>query len=149
LEPDQLILIVRRAATTLSALELANDNWCFACGKDNPISLKLDFKKQDDGDYVARFTPKKEHQGYLGITHGGIMATVLDEAMARLAWADGFQAVTAEMTVRYRLPAKTGEELVVAGRITGEDRRTITCSAEAKNPEGKVVAEATARMVKV
>jgi len=30
-----------------------SDNYCFACGKENPIGLKLDFVVQDD-KYVAR-----------------------------------------------------------------------------------------------
>lgn len=125
-----------------------DDGWCFACGENNPISLKLQFSKID-GDYVARFTPKKEHQGYKSITHGGIVATLLDEAMAKLAWAEGYSAVTAELSVRLKLPALTGEELTIAGRILSEDRRTLSCSAEAKNSEGKVVAEARARLMKI
>jgi len=128
--------------------ELLDDRWCFACGRDNPLSLKLEFEKRD-GDYITRFTPRKEHQGYVGMTHGGIVATLLDEVMARLVWADGHRALTAEMTMRLRLPARTGEELTVVGRITGEDRRTISCSAEARDSEGRVVAKATARMMKV
>ncbi len=135
--------------TTLPDLELESDDWCFACGNNNPISLRLKFEKQANGDYVTRFIPQKEHQGYTGITHGGILATLLDEAMARLSWAEGRSAVTAEMNIRYKLAAKTGEELTVTGRVTGEDRRVISCSAEAKNPEGRIVAEATARLVKI
>lgn len=128
--------------------ELLDDGWCFVCGKNNPISLSLEFEKKD-GEYVTRFTPQKQHQGYVGITHGGIVSTLLDEVMARFVWAEGYCAVTAEMTVRLKHPAKTGEELVVTGRIVGEDRRTISCSAEAKDIEGRIVAEATAKMIKV
>jgi len=110
--------------------------------------LKLDFEKQDD-DYVARFIPRKEHQGYIGITHGGIISTLVDEAMARFAWAEGRRCVTAEMTVRLKTPARTGEPLTVRGRIVSEDRRTISCAAEVIDDEGRLVAEATARMVKI
>lgn len=137
-----------KGVTALDEMKLESDDWCFACGKNNPISLKLEFEKQGS-DYVTCFTPSKEHQGYLGITHGGIISTLLDESMARLVWAEGQNAVTAEMTVRFKRPAKTGEELIVTGRIIMEDRKTISCSAEAKNIEGRTVAEATARMMKV
>lgn len=129
-------------------VELRDDGWCFACGPSNPIGLRLRFEKRD-GEYVCRFTPGREHQGYVGITHGGILATLLDEAMARFAWVEGRRVVTVEMNLRLRLPAKTGEELVVTGRITAEDRRTITCSAEARDPEGRIVAEANGRMIKI
>lgn len=134
---------------SLPELKVRGDNgWCFACGVNNPIGLKLQFEKQD-GDYITHFTPQKEHQGYDGITHGGIISTLLDEVMARYAWVEGQNAVTAEMNVRFKLPARTGEELIVRGRIVAEDRRTMSCTAEARNSDGKIVAEATARLVKV
>lgn len=134
---------------TLAGLELlGDDGWCFACGENNPIGLKLKFEKQD-GKYVAKFTPQKDHQGYEGITHGGIVSTLLDEAMARFAWAEGHNTVTAEMTVRFKRPARTGVELTLTGNITGEERRTVICTAQATDPEGHIVAEATARMMKV
>ena len=129
-------------------LELLDDEWCFACGKNNPIGLKLEWEKVGD-DYIARFIPKKEHQGYTGITHGGIVATLLDEAMARLVWAEGHRAVTAEMTIRLKKPARTGVELTLSGRIDSEDRRIISCTAEAKDPDGQIVASATGRMMKI
>jgi uncharacterized protein (TIGR00369 family) len=133
----------------LSELKLVDDGgWCFACGENNPIGLKLKFEKLD-GNYIAKFTPQKEHQGYEGITHGGIVSTLLDEAMARFAWAEGYSTVTAEMTVRFKRPARTGVELTLTGKITGEERRTVLCMAQATDPDGNVVAEATARLVKV
>lgn len=125
-----------------------DDRWCFACGENNPIGLKLQFEEVD-GDCIAKFTPKKEHQGYTGITHGGIMSTLLDEIMAQLVIKDSNRTVTAEMNVRFRRPARTGVELTLAAKITGEDRKSIHCSAQATDPEGQVIAEATARMVKI
>jgi len=130
----------------LEALE--DDRWCFACGENNPIGLKLRFE-ETDGNIIAKFTPQKEHQGYSGITHGGIMSTLLDEIMAQRVIMDGNRTVTAEMNVRFRRPAKTGVELTLAAKITGQDRKTIHCSAQATDPEGQVIAEATARMVKI
>ena len=39
--------------------------WCFACGKDNPIGLKMEFT-MDAEECVAYFTPRQEHQSYDG-----------------------------------------------------------------------------------
>ncbi len=129
-------------------MELADDQMCFVCGPRNPIGLKLKF--EFDGDtYVTRFTPRPEHQGYVGVTHGGIVSTVLDEVMARLVHVLGHEAVTAELTVRLKRPAFTGRELTFVGRITGERGRIIDCAAEARDSSGALVAEATARMMKV
>lgn len=130
------------------SLDLADDNRCFACGKLNPIGLKLEFEERD-GEYVAYFTPGREHQGFAGIVHGGIISTVLDEVMARYAWVLGRRAVTGEINVCLRRPARVGSRLRFAGRIDSEDRRLIRASARATDESGAVVAEATARMVKV
>ncbi len=129
-------------------LELADDRGCFACGPLNPIGLKLEFV-EEGSEYVTYFTPGKEHQGFTDITHGGIISTVLDEVMARYAWVSGRKAVTAEMTVRLRRPARVGNRLRFAGKIDSEDRRLILASARATDETDTVVAEAVARMVKV
>jgi uncharacterized protein (TIGR00369 family) len=128
--------------------QLNNDDGCFACGKSNPIGLHLEFE-QEDGEYVTYFTPAKEHQGWLGITHGGIVCTVLDEVMARAVYELGCNAVTAEMTVRMKRPAPTGARLRFAGRIESENHRIIDCSARATDEDGHLIAEATGRMMRV
>ena len=121
---------------------------CFACGPKNPIGLKLVFKLVD-GKFVAHFTPRPEHQGYDDITHGGIISTLLDEAMAKLVYAMGYLALTAELNIRYKKPAKIGEELIVSGWVVSEVKRVISCAAEIRNPRGELVAEATGKMMKV
>ena len=129
-------------------MNLQDEGMCFVCGPNNPIGLKLKFTLED-GRYITRFTPGREHQGYTGITHGGLVCTVLDEVMARLIYALGHRAVTADMRVRLRMPARTGEELTFSGWVVSEGRRVIDCAAEARDSEGRLVADATARMVRV
>lgn len=125
-----------------------DDDGCFACGRANPMGLRLEFVFEGD-EYVTYFTPGKQHQGWVGITHGGIVSTVLDEVMARCVHAKGLGALTAEMSVRLRKPAVTGTRLRFAGRIDSEDNRLIHCSARATDESGTLIAEATERMVKV
>jgi uncharacterized protein (TIGR00369 family) len=127
-------------------LELSDDGMCFGCGRHNPIGMKLEFEFEN-GEYVAEFTPKAEHQGWKGITHGGILATLVDEVMGNLAWNSGHSAVTAEMTVRYKRPAHTGECLRIAGTISSVEGRLVSCKAEIRNLEGTVIVEAAAKMV--
>ncbi len=56
-----------------------NSRMCFVCGVENPIGLKLAFYTDQEGRCVARFRPKREHKGYPGQLHGGIVSTLLDE----------------------------------------------------------------------
>lgn len=130
------------------SLELNDDDGCFVCGRSNPIGLKLDFSQEDD-KYITYFTPQKEHQGYLGITHGGIICTVMDEIMARYVHILGHNAVTGEISVRLKRPARTGNRLRFTGYIISEEGRIINCGAEAVSDDGTVIATATAKMVKV
>jgi uncharacterized protein (TIGR00369 family) len=127
-------------------VSLRDNNRCFACGKANPIGLKLDFRQEGDS-YVADFTPQEAHQGYAGITHGGIVATLLDEAMAKLAWASGLNAVTARLSVNYKKPAPVGEKMTVRGRIRERNRRLCKCSAELVGEDGDVIADAESTLV--
>lgn len=125
---------------------LADDDGCFVCGKANPIGLKLEFVQEGE-EYVTYFTPLKVHQGFIGIVHGGIVSTVLDEVMARYVYILGHKAVTAEMTVRLKRPAPVGKPIRFAGRLESEEGRVLNCSAQATTEDGTVVATATARMV--
>ena len=129
-------------------MELRDEGMCFACGQRNPIGLKLVFAEEGN-DYVARFAPGRNHQGYAGVIHGGIISALLDEAMARLVYARGYRAVTAEMSVRFRKPVRVGDELIVIGRMLSEKGRVLLCSAELRGAGGELMASAEGKMMKV
>lgn len=127
---------------------LKDSGRCFACGKDNPQGLKLVVRKTPDGvelDYVL-----PEHfAGWQGIAHGGIVATILDELLAWACTNAGRNCVTAEMSVRYRKPVKTGSPLKGYGRVTGEKGRLLFTEARLLDESGTLVAEATGKMMQV
>src|SRR5215204_2026961 len=101
------------------------DHGCFGCGDDNPIGLHLRFAA--DGDSVkASFMPGAEHQGFGGIVHGGIISTVLDEAMAWATAHAGFWAMTGDIRVWFRRPLTIGESAVVMARVSGARGRLVT-----------------------
>ena len=60
-------------------MKLGVDDMCFACGRKNPIGLKLGFHFDGD-DYVTTLAVRPEYQGWTGIIHGGLLATALDMA---------------------------------------------------------------------
>ncbi len=124
-------------------MRLGVDDMCFACGKNNPIGLKLEFRF-DGEDYVTTLHVKPEYQGWSGIVHGGLVATALDETMARLLWEKGINAITGRLEVRYRKPVPIGETLEIRGRITRRTARGVETTAEAKASDGAVMAEAKA-----
>lgn len=129
-------------------MRLADDGYCFVCGPRNPAGLKLDFRF--NGRRIrTEFTPMKEHQGYLGILHGGILSALLDEAMVKLAIAMDSPAVTARMEVKLKKAVGIGEKVTVEAEVLKEHRRLIESYARAINGEGRVVACATGKLLKV
>jgi acyl-coenzyme A thioesterase PaaI-like protein len=124
------------------------DHGCFGCGDENPIGLRLRFSSGIEG-VTARFVPAREHQGFDGVVHGGIICTVLDEAMAWATAAAGLWAMTGEMRTRFRRPLRAGEETTVHGSITSQRGRVIHTKAELRLGDGVVVADATGIFVRV
>jgi uncharacterized protein (TIGR00369 family) len=129
--------------------QLRDNLKCYACGTQNPVGLGVDFKiNREQRTISAQFTPTDFHQGYEGIVHGGILSTLLDEAMAKLTVSLGIPAMTAEMTVTFRTPAAPGDKLSVSGRLIQETKKLI--QAEAKIKRGAVViAEATGKLLRI
>ena len=116
---------------------------CFGCGQDNPIGLKLNFKR-DDKTARAEFTPTKFYQGWSGVVHGGIIATILDEAMGYAVRFEGVSCVTARMQVKLRRPALIGEPLIITSSITNKTAKLIETKANISLKDGTPVAEGRA-----
>jgi len=126
----------------------ATQGLCFACGPNNPIGLRMEFREEGDA-YIGVFHPKPEHQGYDDIVHGGLVSTALDEVMARWLWARGLPFATAELTVRFRAPLRVGRTFTVTARLEKETPRLIEMSAEGADSEGALVATAKGRFLPV
>jgi acyl-coenzyme A thioesterase PaaI-like protein len=98
----------------------------------------------------ASFVPSSDHQGFGNIVHGGIISTILDEAMAWATAHAGFWAMTGDMRVRFRRPLYIGEPSVVTARLSGVRGRLVTTAGElAVESDGSPVATATATFVQV
>ncbi len=129
-------------------MRLDVDDMCFACGQKNPIGLKLAFRFEGD-DYVTDFEVKPEYQGWAGIVHGGLLATALDETMARLLWEKDVNAITGRLTVRYHNPLPVGGKVRIRARITKQRSPIIETKAEAVTADGTLAAEAAAVSMEV
>lgn len=121
-----------------------NEGFCFGCGVNNPIGLKLKFTRKGD-TISAIYKPEKMHQGWPGLLHGGIVACLLDEAMSNMSYSTGNTCVTASITIRQRQPIPLGKPLTVTARITRHRKKLIETSGEITLPDGTVVAEGSAK----
>ena len=103
---------------------------CFACGASNANGLKLQFRVDDDGSVIADWTPSNVWEGYQGMIHGGIVSTVLDEAMSKAVAAAAKPALTCHLEVRLRRAVAPGESLVVRGWVVKKRKRYIRVEAQ-------------------
>lgn len=131
-------------------IEPGDDNMCFVCGEDNPISLNIEFEYDEEKDHViANFMPDEKLSGYRDVMHGGLVSTLLDEAMAKAIRFKGWQAVTAEMKVRFLEPVRLDKKIVIKGRVQDKRRRIIETTAKLEGKMGKELARASAKFIMV
>lgn len=128
--------------------KLPGEAYCFACGPENPIGLHLDFHFVAD-KYVAEKNLSREYQSYDGVVHGGIVTTMLDEAMGGFLYSTGEKAVTARLDVRYRKPTPVGADLVITGWEEGRRGSFVNMKATIALTDGTVTAEGSAKMALV
>ena len=120
--------------------------YCFGCGDANPVGLQL--KHRMDGDrLVTEFVPREVHQGWPEIVHGGIIATMLYEAMENLLFHQGVVTMMRGMDTRFRRPATTGKKIIARSWLLEKNGRNIDVSAELTDESGAVIAEGKASLV--
>ncbi len=118
------------------------DRWCFACGADNPIGLKLKFRQEGDA-VVCDFMPEKKHQGFLGIMHGGITSVILDEVMAQYVMIVMKKlAVTIRLETKFRKPVEIGSRIRAMAFYESSKRGFHFLRAEIRDEGGDLLASA-------
>lgn len=132
---------------------------CFICGVKNVggvhVAFYEDHNDAGQGEVLARFTGRSEHQGYPGRMHGGVITGILDETIGRainIGDSPGEETVwgvTIELNVQFLKPVPLEVELTARGRILEEQRRLFIGSGELYLPSGEVAATATGKFIKM
>lgn len=120
---------------------------CFGCGQGNPHGLRLHFEAAALGSISSPWVPEAHCQSYEGIIHGGIIGTVLDEAMAKAASLAGQPAYTCELRMRLHRHVLPGERLTVTARTVERRRRLCRTEAQLTDELGCVRARAWGRFL--
>jgi len=125
-------------------------NYCFGCGGANPRGMQLTFEQDDETHRIrGRFRIPADFQGGAGFVHGGIIAMLLDEAMAKVSRFAKDHAVTGEITIEYRKPVRVGEEITVEGWEVGREGRLRKREGEIRDASGTVLASGRARFIEI
>jgi acyl-coenzyme A thioesterase PaaI-like protein len=131
-----------------------NSRHCFVCGLENPVGLHLHLYEVEPGVVETSYTAPDHFQGYPGVLHGGIVATLLDEVSGRTHMgSDPLQPrfmFTAKMEVRYRKNVPVGQPLRIVGRAGASKGRMAEAWAGIYDAgTDELLAEGTATLINV
>ena len=129
-------------------MDVSSTDMCFACGKKNACGLKMNFEVEE-GRTVSHFRLDERFQGWKGIAHGGIVATVLDEAMAWAVMSLKIQAVTGDLNVKYKKPTPLNEELTVIAEVAEKRGKIVKVQAELFDKSKELLAISSGTYFKV
>jgi len=125
-------------------------NHCFVCGPDNPDGMHLQFTLDEERrTFVCHFTLGRRYTGPPGHCHGGIIASILDDAMGKVNKLRQVIALTKEMTVEYIKPVPLHTPLRVEGREVSVHGRQHVNMAEITNEQGEVLARSRGTFIAI
>lgn len=127
-----------------------NSQNCFVCGISNPIGLKLKIYSHDDGSISSSFTALDHFQGYPGVVHGGIVASILDEISGRALLTDPLAPrfmFTGKLEVKYRKNVPINQPLTAIGKIIKIKGKYAEGWAGLYNSKNELLAEAKSILI--
>ncbi len=114
---------------------------CFVCGQQNPGGMRLAFRV-GNRRASARWTSSARWESYKGVVHGGIISTLLDEAMSKAILCGGDQAFTADLRIRFRKKVNVGDPVSVEGWVVEIEKRRILAEGSLISEDGEERAHA-------
>jgi uncharacterized protein (TIGR00369 family) len=133
----------------LTPLPHTAQNRCFGCGEANSAGLHLEFLLAEDGSVVSLPTVPDNFEGPTGFLHGGIIATLLDEAMSKAVRARGLTAMTRQMEIDYLRPVPSGAPIRIEGRVVRSEGRKHWTEAKILNAKAVTLASGKGLFVEV
>ena len=140
---------MKELPANLTPMTHAAQNRCFGCGQANPVGLHLEFLLAEDGSVVSLATVSANYQGPPGYVHGGIIATLLDEAMSKSVRAQGLTAMTRQMEVQYLRPVHAGAPIRIQARLVRSEGRKHWSEASILTEHGSILAEAKGLFIEI
>jgi uncharacterized protein (TIGR00369 family) len=120
-----------------------NSEMCFVCGRSNPVGLYMQFFDDGELEVTSDYTVPAHYQGYPGIVHGGVVAAMLDEVVARVAMIGDPHhfMMSVRLQILYRQPVPVETPLRVVGRILRLRGRLGKAEGRILLPDGTLAAE--------
>ena len=122
------------------------DYGCFGCSPYNKNGLQLEFYK-DEQSVWAEWEPRKEFDGWKGVVHGGIQATLIDETAEWYIFTQLYRsAVTMELNIRYKNPLASDKGKVkIIANLEVMKRNIAIMKIKVFDNSGKLCSEANGK----
>jgi uncharacterized protein (TIGR00369 family) len=112
--------------------------------------MRLKFTLDEESrQAICHFKLSRKYTGPPGHSHGGIIATILDEAMGKVNKFRNVLALTASMEIKYLKPVPLGQALTVTSSEQSVDGRRHVNKAEISNAKGEVLARSTGTFIAI
>jgi acyl-CoA thioesterase len=112
-----------------------------------PMLKTLDIRLLEIGEThaVVEVVVSEMHKNYLGGTHGGLIATLIDTVsfFPKPLLPSGTKCTTTNLNVNYVRPVSMGEKLIARSEITYLGRRIGTLNVSVHDSKNKLVAHGT------
>jgi len=118
---------------------------CFGCCPDNPEGLKMEFFEEGD-DIISYWHPQRHYEGWIGVLHGGVIATLLDEACGWVIFRKlQCSGVTSKLEVRYlKQVSSTEAQITVRARLKETRHGLAFVEAQIEDAQGEICNKAQA-----
>jgi uncharacterized protein (TIGR00369 family) len=128
---------------------LQGANRCFGCGPASSNGLHLEFRLAEDKTAVCLATIPESFESFSGYLHGGIIATLLDEAMSKAVRTLGIMAMTVQMEIDYLRPVPSGKPIRLEGRLLRSEGRKHWAEATITSGKGSTLAKSKGQFMQV
>lgn len=89
---------------------------CFCCGRKNIKGLSVLVENYDEYSLIKCIIPK-EYESYPGIVHGGIISTLLDEALWYAFYFRNIFTFTRKLSVTFKKSVPINFPILVKGEV--------------------------------
>ena len=125
------------ARRRLTRDDLAVETCCYVCDPANEGGLGIAFYLDEEaGRVLAEYTPLATHEGAPGVTHGGVLGAILDDAMA---WAvnvlSGSFGLTRRGEIEYSRIVRAGQSYSVTAWISEIGQHRAVTVGELRDSE--------------
>ena len=129
----------------MNQIQQPNSEMCFVCGRANPVGLYMKFFDNGESEVSSQYTVPGHYQSYPGIVHGGVLASMLDEVVARVSMIGDPHhfMMSVRLEVLYRQPVPVETPLRIVGRIIRLRGRLGKAEGKIYLPDNSVACEAS------